>query len=80
MEFRSLEVGPSVRVWGGAWALWAGGRLPGQRIRPWSPTGFPVPKWTGEALACVTFRPFMSLPNGLRQGLPHLPPTGPLDP
>ena len=25
----------------------AGGRLQGQRIRPESPTGFPVPKWTG---------------------------------
>ena len=29
----------------------AGGRLRGQRIRPRSPTGFPVPKWTGKALA-----------------------------
>ena len=36
----------------------AGGRLRGQRIRPGSPTVFPVPKWTGKALA-----PFPSVPS-----------------
>ena len=29
----------------------AGRRLREQRIRPWSPTSSPVPKWTGEVLA-----------------------------
>ena len=35
----------------------ARGKLRGQRIRPGSPTGFPVPKWTGKALA-----PFLRAP------------------
>ena len=34
-----------------------GGRLQGQKIRPRSPTGSPVPKWTGKALAT-----FLSIP------------------
>ena len=36
----------------------AGGRLRGQRIRPGSPTGSPMPKWTGKALAA-----FPSIPS-----------------
>ena len=36
----------------------AGGRLRRQSIRPRSPTGFPVPKWTGKALAA-----FPSIPS-----------------
>ena len=36
----------------------AGGRLRGQRIRPWSPRGSPVPKWTVKVLA-----PFPSVPS-----------------
>ena len=36
----------------------AGGRLRGQRIWPGSPSGLPVPKWTGKALA-----PFPSVPS-----------------
>ena len=42
-----------------------GGRLRGQRIRPGSPTGFPMPKWTGKALAAfpsVPSRPSPLLP------------------
>ena len=59
---------------GGAWALHAGGRLRGQRIRPGSPTVFPVPKWTGNALALLpsipprpspTFSPRVSPPTGV---------------
>ena len=40
----------------------AGGRLRGQRIRPWSPRGSPVPKWTGKALA-----PFPSMKRNFLQ-------------
>ena len=36
----------------------AGGRLQGQRFRPRSPTGSPVLKWTGKALAM-----FPSIPS-----------------
>ena len=42
----------------------AEGRLGGQRIRPGSPTGFPLPKWTGKALApfpSVPLRPFPTI-------------------
>ena len=39
-----------------------GGRLRGQRIRPWSPRGSPVPKWTGKALA-----PFPSMKRNFLQ-------------
>ena len=38
-------------VWVGLGFCTAGGWLQGQRIRPRSPTGFPVPTWTGKALA-----------------------------
>ena len=44
---RALGVG----VGAGLGLCMAGGRLGGQRIRPGRPTGFPVPKWTGKALA-----------------------------
>ena len=47
----------------------AGGRLCGQRIRPGSPTGSPVLKWTGKALA-----PFLRGPP------PPSPPGSPLSP
>ena len=53
----------------------AGGRLRGQRIRPGSPTGSLVPKWTGKALA-----PFPSiLCAPLPLSSPGSPPL-PLDP
>ena len=47
----------------------AGGRLRGQKIRPRSPTGFPVPKWTGKALALYPSIPLCP-PHHLPQGLP----------
>ena len=54
----------------------AGGRLRGQRIRPRSPTGSPVPKWTGKVLA-----PFPSVPSCPSPTVsPRVPPiaAGPL--
>ena len=65
-----------------------GGRLQGQRIRPQSPTGSPVPKWTGKALALFLRTPPPLSPPGsspspldpyncgwvpLGVGTPHLP-------
>ena len=47
----------------------AGGRLQGHRIRPRSPTGSLVPKWTGNALAAFPSVP-LHRPR-LPQGLPH---------
>ena len=47
----------------------AGGRLRGQRIRPRSSTGSPVPKWTGKALA--SFPSIPSCPS------PTISPRGP---
>ena len=41
----------------------AGGRLQGQRIRPGSPTGSPVPKWTGKALVLFPFVPSFPSPT-----------------
>ena len=48
-ECRDRALGGGVRV--GLGLCTAGGRLRRQRIRPGSPTGSPVPKWTGKALA-----------------------------
>ena len=55
-ECRGRALGGGVEV--GLWFCGAGGRLQGQRFRPRSPTGFPVPMWTGKALA-----PFPSIPS-----------------
>ena len=41
----------------------AGGRLRGQRIRPRSPTGFLVPKWTGKAQALLPSIPLRPSPT-----------------
>ena len=60
MEFQSLEVAPSEGVWVGLGFCTAGARLQGQRIRPGSPTGFPVPQWTGKALAAFLHAPTIS--------------------
>ena len=49
----------------------AGGRLQGQRIRPQSPTGSPVPKWTGKVLAAFPSIPLCPAPHRLPHGLPH---------
>ena len=57
-----VEVGPWVRGAGAGLGLcMAGGRLRGQRMRPGSPAGVLVPKWTGKALArfpSVPLRPY----------------------
>ena len=53
----------------------AGGRLQGQRIRPRSPTGSLVPKWTGKALAA-----FPSVPLHPSPLSPLGSPLSPLDP
>ena len=50
----------------------AEGRLQGQRIRPESPTGSLVPKWTGKALALFPRAPPPPSPPGS--------PLSPLDP
>ena len=54
-ECRGGALGGGVGV--GLGLCTAGGRLQGQRIRPESPAGSPVPEWTGKALA-----PFPSVP------------------
>ena len=48
-ECRGRALGGSVGA--GLGLCTSGGSLRGQRIRPGSPTGSPVPKWTGKALA-----------------------------
>ena len=48
-ECRGRALGGGVVV--GLGLCTAGGRLHGQRIRPGSPRGSPVPKWTGKVLA-----------------------------
>ena len=57
-ECRDRPLGGGVRA--GLGLCMAGGRLQGQRIRPGSPTGFPVLKWTGKALV-----PFLRTPPPL---------------
>ena len=49
---RALRVGV-----GAGLGLCAGRRLQWQRIRPGSPTGSPVPKWTGKVLAALSSIP-----------------------
>ena len=53
----------------------AGGSLRGQRIRPGSPTGFPVPKWTGKHWPCSLL--FL---RALPPPFPPGSPPSPLDP
>ena len=59
-ECRGGTLGGGVGVELGLFA--AGGRLRGRGIRPRSPAGSPVPKWTGRALAPFPFRSFVPLP------------------
>ena len=54
----------------------AGGRLQGQRIRPRSPAGSPVPKWTGKALAVFPSIPSTPSPTISPRASPVA--TGPL--
>ena len=54
----------------------AGGRLRGQMIRPRSPTGSPVPKWTGKPLALFPSIPPCPLPHVSSRVSPV--PAGPL--
>ena len=60
-ECRGGALGGGVGV--GPGLCTAGGRLRGQRNRPRSPTGSPVPKWTGKALAVFPSVPLRPSPT-----------------
>ena len=59
-ECRGWALGGGVGVGLGFYA--AGVRLPGQGVRPGSPRGSLVPKWTGKALAAFPSIPFHPTP------------------
>ena len=70
------DIGPSLRalvggVGAGLGLYMLGGRPRGQRIKPESPTGSPLPKGTGEALAVFPSIPLLPPPQALPQVLPH---------
>ena len=73
-ECRGRALGGGVGV--GLGFCTAGGRFQGHRIRPGGPTGSPVPKWTGKALAAFPSVP--SCPSPITPRVSPIP-TGPLN-